>query len=120
MAITLGKDCSVSINGNVYGVRSVTAAATARTVDVDEYGSRYVAVYQTGRDAVLSVEVNDSQSVGAMFSAIATGQEVVVGGGASGWSFPAVVTSVSESTPVDGVATWTFEVRLTKSGIRIA
>lgn len=118
MAITLGKDCSVSINGNVIGVRSVSASATARTVDVDEYGSRYVTQYQTGRDTVLSVEVNDTDSLPAMFGAIASGQEVVVTGGAGGWAFPGVVTGISESTTIDGVATFTFEVRLTKPGLR--
>jgi hypothetical protein len=116
--ITLGKDCAVSIGGNVIGVRSVSASATTRTVDLDEFGSRYVSVYPTGRDAVLSVEVNDTGSVGAMFAAIASGQELLVSGGAAGWSFTGVVTGISESTTVDGVATFTFEVRMTKSGLR--
>ncbi len=119
MPIVLGKDCTVSVGGNVVGVRSVSASATARTIDVDEYGSRYASVYPTGRDTVLSVEVNNSDSLGVMFGAIASGEELVVSGGAGGWSFPGVVTGISESTAVDGVATFTFEVRLTKSGLRI-
>lgn len=118
MAITLGKDATVSVGGSIVGVRNVTFASSARTIDVDEYGSRFVSVYQTGRDASLSMEVNDGASVGSLFTALANGTEVTVSGGVGSWSFPAIVASISENAAIDGVVTFQIEAKLTKSGLR--
>jgi hypothetical protein len=41
-----------------------------------------------------------------------------VSGGAGAWSFPAVVTSISESDPIDGVATFTVEARVTRANLK--
>lgn len=117
MAITLGKDCSVSIGGTIASARSVSFSASARTIDVEPFGSREAAVYSVGWDATVSVEFLDSDSISVRDSLISGGL-VSVSGGAGGWSFDAVVTSVTESDPIDGVATYTAECKLTRSGLR--
>lgn len=116
MAITLGKDCSISIGGNIASARSVTLSQTARTIDIEEFGSRDVTVYSTGCDATVSVELNDSADIS--FTQLQAGTPVTVSGGTGGWSFAAVVTGIAETFSVDGVATFTVECRGTRPGLR--
>lgn len=118
MAITLGKDATVSVGGSIVGVRNVTFSSTARTIDIDEYGSRFVSVYQTGRDGSLSMEANDDASMSGLFTALNNGTEVTVSGSPGGWSFPAVITSISSNAAIDGVVTFQVEARLTREGLR--
>ena len=118
MAITLGKDATVTVGSAVVGVRNVTFSSSARTIDIEEYGSRFVSVYQTGRDGSLSMEVNDDSSISAIATALNDGTEVTVSGGGGGWSFPAVITSLSETAAVDGVVTFQVEAKMTKGGLR--
>lgn len=118
MAITLGKDGSVTIGSAIVGVRNVTFSSSARTFDIEEYGSRFSSVYSTGRDGVVSMECNDDTSIGAIATALNLGDEVMVSGGSGGWSFPAVITSLSETASVDGVVTFQVEARMTKGGLR--
>jgi hypothetical protein len=118
VAIVLGKDGSVSVGSSVVGVRNVTFSSSARTIDIEEYGSRFVSVYQTGRDGSLSMEVNDTTSVSAIITALNNGTVVTVSGGSGSWSFPAVITSVSETAAVDGVVTFQIEAKMTKEGTR--
>lgn len=118
MAIALGKDCSIFVGGNVASARNVTISESARTIDVEAYASRYVEVYSTGYDATVSVELNDSADVGGMFSSLQAGTQITVSGGTGNWSFPAVVTGISETFSVDGVATFTVEAKMTRSGLR--
>lgn len=118
MAITLGKDATVSVGGSIVGVRNVTFSSSARTIDIDEYGSRFVSVYQTGRDASLSMEVNDGASVAGLFASLNNGTVVTVSGGVGSWSFPAIVTAISENAAVDGVVTFQVEARMTREGLR--
>ncbi len=118
MAITLGKDATVNVGGAVVGVRNVTFSSSARTIDIEEYGSRFVSVYQTGRDGSLSMEVNDDTSIAAISTALDDGLEVTVSGGGGGWSFPAVITSLSETAAIDGVVTFQVEAKMTRSGLR--
>lgn len=118
MAITLGKDCSISVGGNIASARSVTISETARTIDLDRFGSRYVEVYSTGYDATVSVELNDGADASRLITACQGGTQVTVGGGTGGWSFPAIVTGVSETFSIDGVATFTVEAKMTRSGLR--
>ena len=119
MAITLGKDATVSVGGAITGVRNVTFSSSARTIDVDEYGSRFVSVYQTGRDGSLSMEVNDDASISTLFTALNNGSEVAVSGNPGSWSFTAVITSISANAAVDGVVTFQVEAKMTRSGLRL-
>ena len=118
MAITLGKDCTVSAGGNIASARNVTWSHTARTIEVEEYGSRFVTVYQTGYDAAVSIEFNDSADASNLLTSLVSGSEITITGGAGSWSFAAVVTGISESDPIDGVATFTVEARMTRQGLR--
>jgi hypothetical protein len=118
LAITLGKDCSINVNGAIVGVRDVQLSSTARTIEVEEYGSRYVAVYQTGFSETVTIEMNDDTSMAGVVTGIVQGMALTVTGGRGSWNFPAVVTSISESNPLDGVATFSFTAQRTKLGWR--
>ena len=118
MPITLGKDATVSVGSSVVGVRNVTFSSSARTIDIEEYASRFVSVYQTGRDASLSMEVNDDTSLSSLFAALNNGTEVTVSGSPGGWVFPAVITSIGANAAIDGVVTFQIEAKMTRSGLR--
>lgn len=119
MAITLGKDCTVSIGGTIASARTVTFTQSAKTIDVDEFGSRIAGVYSVGWDASVSIELNDGSDAAGLAAAINSGTDsLTVNGGAGAWSFPCVVTSVSETDSIDGVATFTVEAKLTRTGLR--
>lgn len=120
MAISLGKDATVTVGTAVVGVRNVTFSSSAKTIDVQAYGVRQAYVYSVGQDATLSMELNDSASVAAMFTALVNGTQVSVSGGLAGWSFTAVVTNITETAAVDGVVTWQIECKMTMSGLKAA
>lgn len=116
MAITLGRDCTISVGGNIASARNVTISKTAKTIDVEEFGSRVNAAYSVGYELTASIEMNDVADVDDSY--ITAGTSLTVSGGAGGWSFPAIVTGISETFGVDGVATFTVECRITKQGLR--
>ena len=118
MAITLGKDCTISIGGNIASARNVSLSYSVRTIDVEEYGSREAAVYPVGVEATVSVEFNDTADLTGAYSLVTAGTPITVSGGAGAWSFLAVITSISETDPIDGVATFQVEARLTRAGLR--
>jgi hypothetical protein len=118
VAITLGKDVSVSLGGNIASAKSATFTETARTVSIERYGSRLDEVYSTGRSATVSVTLNDGSDSAALFSKLQSGAQITVSGGSGGWSFTAVVTSISESCSVDGVCEFTIEAQMTLGGLR--
>lgn len=119
MAITLGKDCSIALDGGlVFSARNVQLSESARTIDVNAYGSRYAGVYSTGYECTVSVELNDSDDLGSAFDRLHTGTSFTVFGGAGGFSFQAVLTGIQESDPVDGVASFVLEGKMTHPGIR--
>ena len=64
------------------------------------------------------MEVNDDASLANLFTALNNGSEVAVAGSPGGWSFPAVITSISSNAAVDGVVTFQVEARMTRSGLR--
>jgi hypothetical protein len=114
MAITLGKDCRISLdNGVIASARNVTLTESARTIDVNPYGSRYAATYSTGYECTVSVEFNDVDGLGTAFTKMHTGGTFQVSGGAAGFNFIAVLTGITETDPIDGVATFTLEGRMT-------
>jgi hypothetical protein len=61
----------------------------------------------------VSVELNNVSDLGTAFEKMHTGGTFTVYGGAAGFSFLAVMTGISESDPIDGVATFTLEGRMT-------
>jgi hypothetical protein len=114
LAITLGKDCTIILDGGtVASARNVTLTESARTIDVNPYGSRYAATYSTGYECTVSVELNDSSDLGTAFQKMHTGGTFAVGGGAAGFSFLAVLTGITETDPIDGVASFVLEGRMT-------
>jgi hypothetical protein len=114
MAITLGKDCRISLDGGIItSARNVTLTESARTIDVNPYGSRYAATYSTGYECTVSVELNDSADLGTAFRKMHTGGTFEVSGGAAGFSFLAVLTGISETDPIDGVTSFVLEGRMT-------
>lgn len=119
MAITLGKDCSISLdNGQILSARNVTLSESARTIEINEFGSRYNAVYSTGYDCSVTVELNDPTDLGSAFDRLHSGTSFGVSGGAGGFSFQAVVTGISESDPVDGVVSCIIEAKMTHASLR--
>ena len=120
MAIQLGKDCAISVDGvTLVGVRAVNVQRTARTIDVDEYGSRQAAVYPTGFETTVSIELNDIDGCALAKDGIIEGRRFsLISVGGSGVTIPCVVTSFSESQPVDGVVTYTVEARLCRTEIQ--
>jgi hypothetical protein len=114
VAITLGKDCRITLDGGtIASARNVTLTESARTIEVNPYGSRYAATYSTGYECTVSVELNDSADLGTAFQKMHTGGTFQVSGGAAGFSFLAVLTGISETDPIDGVATFQLEGRMT-------
>ena len=118
MAILLGRNCSVSVGGSVASARNVTFTMQAKTIDVEEFGERAAATHSVGWDATVSIELNDASDLGSIMSNLMDGTTLTVSGGAAGWSFTAVPISISENDPVDGVATFTVEAKLARSGLR--
>lgn len=116
MAITLGKEATLTVGGAIASVRNVQWQASARTIDVDEFGVRAGYVYSIGWDAAVSFEINDDADVD--IDLLTDGTLVAVSGGEAGWSFDAIVAGISESNPLDGVTTWQVECRLTRTGLR--
>jgi len=119
MAITLGKDCTISLDdGTIASARSVTLTESARTIDVNPFGSRYAAIYSTGYECTVNVEFNDATDLGSAFTKMHTGGTFEVRGGAGGFSFFAVLTGISETESIDGVATFTLEGKMTDTSLK--
>jgi hypothetical protein len=118
VAILLGRNCAVSVGGNVASARNVTFTMQAKTIDVEEFGERAAATHSVGWDATVSVELNDASDLGSIMNSLMAGTTMTVSGGAAGWSFTAVPVSISENDPVDGVATFIVECKLARAGLR--
>lgn len=116
MAITLGKDATLTVGSAIGSVRNVQWSAQARTIDVEEFGVRLAHAYSTGYEASVSFEAIDSADID--LTKLTLGTLVSVSGGNAGWSFDAIVTGISETNPLDGVAAYQVECRLTRSGLR--
>lgn len=96
MAVTLGKDVSIS---GVSNVRSATMTNTASEVDVTKLGDTSRKFKKTLIEQTVELECVDSPgvSVGGTFtlSGTETGDTTYI------------VTSVAESAPIDGIVTYT-------------
>lgn len=117
MAITLGRKTSVSVDGNLVSARNVTISYTAKLIDVNAANTREVQSYNCGYDATLSAEINDAGEAGGAIGKIQSGSIVTCGGGAAGISFQGVISSVTETAPVDGVCTVVIEARQGRPGL---
>lgn len=119
MAITLGKDCTLSVGlapGNpvaVIGVRNVTAEQSVTEYEFTPYGSRQSFVYPTAYATTVTLEtIDDNVTSELLFSQwLEGGDKVNVIG--SGFAFTGVVTSVSDSQPLDGVRSFSVTIRAT-------
>lgn len=118
MPITLGKDVTVSVGATIASARSASFSYSVNTIDIGEYGVREAAVYPVSYTGSVSLEFNDSSDLAGLYAMITGGTEITVSGGAGSWSFPAVVTGASESASIDGVATFTVEAQMTRTGTR--
>lgn len=116
MAITLGKEAALTVGGAIGSVRNVQWSASARTIDVEEFGVREMAAYSIGWEASVSFEFIDDGDLSA--ADLYSGETVNVSGGGGGWAFDAIITSISETNPIDGVTTYQVECRLSNSLLR--
>jgi hypothetical protein len=119
VAITLGKDCTLSVGpagggqAAVVGVRNVTAEQSVTEQEFVPYGSRVSVVYPTAYATTVSLETIDDQAATAntFVTWLEQGTKIDVVG--TGFSFTGVVTSVSDSQPLDGVRTFSVTIRQT-------
>jgi hypothetical protein len=96
MAVTLGKDVTISGVGNA---RSVTVNNSANEVDVTKFGDASRKFRKSLVEQTVEVECVDDPGVQA-------GDEFTLGGTGTG-NVKYVVTSVAESDPLDGIKTYT-------------
>ena len=109
MAISLGRDCSLSFNGvPVAGVRDVTIDETASTITVRPFGSRQSFRYQTGYEISATVETIDDAAAATAIAALESGSAIAVV--ATGATFAAIVTRVGDAQPLDGVRAFSIEL----------
>lgn len=119
MAITLGKDCKIRLDsGEIASARNVVLSESARTIDINAYGSRYASVYSTGYECTVQVELNDPAHLGTAFSHMHAGTSFLVVGGAGAFSFRAVCTGITETDPIDGVVLCQIEAKMTHPNLR--
>ena len=97
MAVTLGKDVTVS---GVANARSVTADATANEIDVTAFGDSARKFRKSHIELTVEVECVDDPGV-------AVGDTFTLGGATVGGSKTFVVTAVSENQPLDDIITFT-------------
>ena len=117
MAISLGRDCGLTWDGvAVPGVRDVTVDTVTTTVRLRVYGSRADVDWQTGYAIEMSVDTIDDAAASTALAKAQSGGEIAVV--ATGYSFTAIVTSVSDSQPLDDVRGWRIMLTSTQAGLR--
>lgn len=110
MAISLGSQFGLSIAGSVVaGVRDVTINQTTTELTFQPYGSRASYTYTTGYAVELSFETIDDAWFSTGGTLLESGEQtpvvITAPGGGTAWSFNAVVTSITDGQPLDGVRT---------------
>lgn len=117
MSISLGRDCSLTVNGSsVSGVRDVTATESTDEIEFRPFGSREICKYTTGYSLEVSVECIDDALHSNAIGWCEAGTEVTVSG--TGFSFTAVVSSVADRQPLDDVRSFTVVFIRTYQGLR--
>ncbi len=115
MAITLGKNCSVSIGGTAVGARDVSISYDAQTIDVNEWMTAARAKYPIGYTGKITVETIDDADVGGLITNLVnTGATVSVSAGSI--SFTGIITSITENTNLNDVRSFTVTAELGKTG----
>jgi hypothetical protein len=100
MAVTLGKDCTITGIGNNTQVRSVSVSMSAKEVESHPFGQRGVYSRCIGHTTTVDIEFVDDPSV---WSTLANGSLVTIS--ASGASGSFVVTNITRNEPLDDVVT---------------
>lgn len=120
MAISLGRNCSLAFGGvAVPGVRDVTIDTQASTIEVDQFGSRVNAVYQTGYSFTMTVEtIDDTVADDAHTAQYSGAVSLVTATGLPSGGLYFVVTGVSDAQPLDGVRAFAIELKQSISGLR--
>ncbi len=117
MAISLGRNCSLSFNGTpVAGVRDVTIYETATTITIRPFGSRASFQYQTGYGITATVETIDDAAASVAIAALESGSSLAVV--ATGASFQAIVTRVGDAQPLDDLRAFLIELAMTQAAWR--
>lgn len=116
MAISLGRDCTISVNGGAASARDVTATESAEEIEIRPYGSREILKYSIGYTLEVSVEFIDDALYDSAVGWCEAGTEVTVTG--TGFSFTAIVASVSDRQPLDDVRSFTAVFHRTYAGCR--
>lgn len=116
MPISLGRDCTISVNGSAVSARDVTVSETTEDIDVQPFGSREICKYTTGYSVEVTVESIDDSFYTSAVGWCEAGTEVELNG--TGFSFNGVVSSVSFRQPLDDVCSYTAVFRKTYLGLR--
>jgi hypothetical protein len=115
--IYLGRDAGLTWDGSpVDGVRDVSVTYTGQTFEVRPFGSRAFFSFQTGYAVDLIVETIDADAAATATTALQSGADVAVVAG--GHTFTAIVTSVADAQPLDGVRAWAVAMTKTQAGLR--
>jgi hypothetical protein len=119
VSISLGKDCSISVNGsNIVGARNASISYQLRTVEIKGMDTTNTETANVGLDCVLNFETNDQADIPALVTSMQDRSSTVsVSAGSGGFGFTGIVANITENFSVDGVSTFTVEVRQGRSGL---
>ena len=71
MAITLGKDCSISVGGSsITGARNASISYQLRTITIDGMDTTDSETVNCGLDCTLNFETNEPNDVSALISSM--------------------------------------------------
>lgn len=106
MAVTLGKDCFISVGGASAAVRSVVWTETAKEIEVQPFGQMRTLRYVSGYEGSVEVEFLDDPN---LWSSLEEGSPVSIVGDGGGGVF--VITSIQRSEPLDDVVTFRIQAK---------
>ena len=111
VAVGLGRDCSISINGApLTGVRSVTVSASRFEIEVPLYSQAETYCFPGHRSLTIEIETivaADAQAIQAAMNDATQGVTV----SATNASGTFIVTSLSTSEPLDDVVVYTATLK---------
>lgn len=101
MAVTLGKDVTIS---GISNARSITVNNSGNEVDVTKFGDTSRKFRKTLIEQTIEVECVGSPGV-------AIGATFTLTGTTTGSGTEFIVTNISESSPIDGIVTYTVSAQ---------